>query len=126
MKETLLSQLELSPADCAALPGKVRNRILTFLSHWESHQEVIDVVEAIDRPDMVSMADRKAKAFAGMGRTPSAIKVMADRLDNKFSPTALSQLGRFYYEDKNLETPHSRNLSTNAPAHNSLNRQVKD
>ncbi len=102
MKETLLSQLELTPADCAALAGKVRNRILTFLTHWESYQEVIDVVDAVNRPDLVSMADRKARAYAGMGRTPSAIKVMVERLETKFSPTAMSQLARYYLEDNNL------------------------
>ncbi|MFK7800526.1 MAG: RecQ family ATP-dependent DNA helicase, partial [Anaerolineae bacterium] len=103
MKETLLSQFELTPTDAAALPGNLRNRILTFLINWDSFQEAIDVIEAINRPDLVSMSDRKAKALAGMGRTPTAIKVMSERLIEKFSPTALANLGRYYLEDKDYE-----------------------
>ncbi|MEM8862501.1 MAG: DEAD/DEAH box helicase, partial [Chloroflexota bacterium] len=98
MKETLLSQLELTPTDCAALPGKVRNRILDFLIRWEGWEEALETLDIINRPDLVSMADRKAKALSGMGRTPSAVKVMAERLGAKFSATALSALGRIHLD----------------------------
>ncbi|MFT5195617.1 MAG: ATP-dependent DNA helicase RecQ [Cellvibrionaceae bacterium] len=103
MKETLLSQLGLTASDTVALPGKVRNRILDFLIRWEAWQQAVNTLDLVNRPDLVSMSDRKAKALAGMGRTPSAIKVMSARLEQKFSATALSTLGRFYLEDGNTE-----------------------
>ncbi len=94
MKENLLTQLGLSSHDVRGLSGQERTRLLSFLQRWRATDELhacLDILQE-ERPDLISLLDLRARAYAAEGRFEEALQVMEERLRRQTSVPALSLL----------------------------------
>lgn len=101
--KSLLTELHVEPEDVATLSSKTRNQVLRFLRHWEAYGELLRCVEAIDRPDLVTMLDIEADALEGLGRLDEALALRRRRLEERESQSAQVALGRCYLRRGDLE-----------------------
>ena len=96
MPASLLSQLDIAPAQLFHLSGNLRSRVLNFLLRWEAWQETLDCLNELDTPNLVTLQDMQAEAFVGIGHLTDAIAVMQRRVAQKDSATARAQVVRIY------------------------------
>ncbi|MCB0035556.1 MAG: RecQ family ATP-dependent DNA helicase [Anaerolineales bacterium] len=120
MKETLLSQLNLTPPEVANLPNKNRTRLVNFLIRWEEYRDALACLEAMEPLTLVSLQDLKAKALAGMKRYASAVNTMKWRIQQSDSQTAQVQLATYYLYDNDLEKALTMAKTLTAEHNNAL------
>jgi len=93
---SLLTQLDLTPAQIDHLSATLRNRVLDFLLTWEGWQDALDCLTVLDTPSYVLLQDAQARALEGQGRTAEAVTVMQQRLEQKDSASARVRMARTY------------------------------
>jgi len=94
MEADLLTQLGLSPDDVRQLAGQERTRLLGFLQRWHAAGELhtcLDILQE-ERPDLISLLDLRARAYAAEERYAEARQVMEARLSRQSSVPARSLL----------------------------------
>ena len=98
MTEGLLSRLGLTPQQVAQLSGSLRNRLISFLLHWECYQDALACLDEVIplHPTWVSLLDDRAQALLGLGQTDAALEVMRARQQIKASLTARAQEARIH------------------------------
>ncbi len=94
MEASLLTQLGLSPHDVRRLAGQERTRLLSFLQRWRVTDELhacLDILEE-ERPDLISLLDLRARAYAAAEHFDEALQIMEKRLSRQASVPAYSLL----------------------------------
>jgi len=94
MEASLLTQLGLSPHDVRRLAGQERTRLLGFLQRWRVTDELhacLDILEE-ERPDLISLLDLRARAYAAAEHFDEALQIMEKRLSRQASVPAYSLL----------------------------------
>ncbi len=96
MSDSLLTQLDLTPAQIFHLSATVRNRVLEFLLRWEAWPDALACLAELDTPNLVTLQDLQVQALEGVGRLDEALAVMQQRLAQKDSATARAKMARTY------------------------------
>ena len=96
IKQPLLPQLDLTPAQVTQLSATVRNRLLHFLLRWESWQETVDCLAVLQTDNLVSLQDLQAGARLGLGEVDRAIAILQQRLAQRAAVAPRNELARLY------------------------------
>jgi len=96
MPDSLLTQINVTPAQIFHLSSNLRSRILNFLLRWEAWQDTLNCLAELDTPNLVTLQDMQAEVLVGLGRPTEAIAAMQKRLAQKDSATARAQVARIY------------------------------
>ncbi len=98
MKTDVLSELGFEPARAGELNSPDRSRLLNFLLRWEHVEALHACLDLLIRnqPGLVSLLDLRARAYLAQNRPDDALAVMQQRLEQKTSYTARSQLLHIY------------------------------
>lgn len=91
MVQDALTELNLTPEQCAQITGRRRTRLINFLLRWEQYEVVLACLKAMlaENPERVGLLDARAQALQSLGRLDDALEVIQTR--NQISTSVRSQ-----------------------------------
>ena len=98
-KADVLAELGLVPEHVCDLARQQRDQLLSFLSDWEHHTELLACANALlaARPRLlISSLDMRTRALLGLQRYDEALAAIQERLAHKDSFTGRSLLSRVH------------------------------
>lgn len=103
MSASLLSQINSTPAQVAALSAEQRQRVVEFLIRWEAYPEALACIDGASRADTAHLLDLRAQILHGLGRTAEAIAALSTRLQQQDALPARIELARLYLAAQNTD-----------------------
>jgi len=97
-RQSILTELGLTPAEVRELGSHDRSRLLNFLLRWDHADDAHACLDALlhVNPHLISLLDLRVRAFLAQDRPDEARLVMKERLARKTSATAQSLLAHVH------------------------------